>query len=62
MLEIKHRVIIDELNNMENSLLEMWDRLPSIYDTCNPIEIRKYENIAGAINYIEKCKYLLDRN
>ena len=59
MLEINRRILIDELNKIENSFIEKWDCLPPIYNTNDPIVSRKYENIAGAINYIEKCKELL---
>lgn len=59
MLEIDIRKITDELDRQEMKFIEQWNNLPPIYLTSDYEESRKYENLAGAINHIEKCKYLL---
>ena len=59
MLEINRRILIDELNKIENSLLDKWYQMCPWYNANDPIVTREYENIAGQINYIEKCKELL---
>ena len=59
MLEIDVRKIIDVLDKQEMDFIDEWNKLPPIYDGNNYKESMKYENIAGAINHIEKCKHLL---
>ncbi len=59
MLEIQRRILTDELDRKSMKLLEEWDKLPPIYDPNNQTSAKKYENIAGTLNHIEKCKNLL---
>jgi len=59
MLAFDAKKIIDQFNKHENELLDRWNMLPSIYDGNNYLESKKYENIAGAINHIEKVKHMI---
>jgi hypothetical protein len=50
------QLILDELNLIESKYFNLWNELSPWYNANDPSVSLQYENIAGAINYIEKLK------
>ncbi len=59
MTAYEKRPLYDELSRQQEKLQDAWDRLPPIYLDDGSINAKKYENLAGAMNHIEKCKEML---
>lgn len=59
MLAYEKRPLYDELSRHQQKLQDEWDKLPPIYLDDGSINAKNYENLAGAMNHIAKCKKML---